>query len=131
MEIIKNIEEITEKTLEGGWDCYDGYKITTDKQEILLLISNGQNCCENWGYFMSNDNINDFIGAELLEVKLVNDCLDVKKLQDMYMEETSCMFVNFETNRGTLQFTAYNSHNGYYSHTAKVISTQLTNEERL
>jgi tRNA(Ile2) C34 agmatinyltransferase TiaS len=42
--------------------------------------------------------------------------------------EGGVMFVNIETNEGTLQFVAYNEHNGYYGHIAKVQSMQLSHE---
>ena len=45
--------------------------------------------------------------------------------------EGGVMFVNIETDRGVLQFVAYNQHNGYYSHEAKVISKQLNYESNL
>ncbi len=38
------------------------------------------------------------------------------------------MFVNLETNKGTLQFVAYNEHNGHYGHEAKVTCKQLACE---
>ena len=41
------------------------------------------------------------------------------------------MFVDIVTDRGVLQFVAYNIHNGYYGHEAKVISTQLEHNETL
>ena len=41
------------------------------------------------------------------------------------------MFVNLETNKGTLQFVAYNEHSGYYGHEAKVQCTQLMHSETL
>jgi hypothetical protein len=39
--------------------------------------------------------------------------------------------VNIDTDRGQLQFVAYNEHNGYYGHNAVVVSKQLTHEECL
>jgi hypothetical protein len=36
------------------------------------------------------------------------------------------MFVNLTTDRGALQFVAYNIHNGYYGHEATVTCKQLT-----
>ena len=45
-----------------GHSAYDGYKITTSKQEYLILIENGQCCCESWGYFSSEDDFADYIG---------------------------------------------------------------------
>lgn len=107
----------------------DGFEVITDKQTITLGISNGQSCCENWGYFMSQDDFSDFIGATLLDVVIVNDCLDSTKLDGVY--EANCMFVNLQTSKGLLQFVAYNSHNGYYSHTATVRSDQLNETEYL
>lgn len=54
MEKILRIEEISQ-------DYTDGYAIITNKQTIKLLISNSQSCCEEWGYFMSDDDLEYFI----------------------------------------------------------------------
>lgn len=126
MERILRIEELTTKE---GYTSYSGYSVITDKQSILLAIGDQQNCCENWGYFWTNDNINEFIGASVLSVDIVNDILIKEKAPELY--EGSLMYVNIETDRGTLQFTAYNEHNGYYSHSAMVRCTQLTHDEYL
>lgn len=120
-EIIKSIEEVSA-------DDESGYKVVTDKQAVLLMIDNHQSCCENWGYFLSNDNPQEFIGAELLAVNVVDEALNVSQVEALNMHEGSTMFVNLETNKGTLQFTAYNDHNGYYGHKARVESTQLNEE---
>lgn len=45
--------------------------------------------------------------------------------------EGNTMFVNIDTDRGVLQFVAYNEHNGYYGHSASVTSKQLTHGEVL
>ena len=45
--------------------------------------------------------------------------------------EGGVMFVNITTSKGVLQFVAYNEHNGYYGHSACVISKQLNHEECL
>lgn len=127
-EIINSILEITDHKFDDG-SSYDGYCIETNQQAIYLLIDNYQSCCENWGYFMSQDNIADFIGQELLSLKIVDTALNVEKVVDVY--EGGIMFVNLETPIGVLQFTAYNEHNGYYSHDAKVISRQLQYETLL
>ena len=101
-----------------GYGGYDGYKIITDKHEYHLLISNGQSCCESWGYFQSNDNVEEFIGTELLDVKFTNTALNVQKLKGGgYNEDCGgVQFVDFETDKGVLQIAVYNSHNGYYGH---------------
>jgi len=125
METILKIEETT---FEGK----DGFVITTSEQQIRLGIDNGQCCCENWGYFMSEDDTSDFIGAKLIDVKITDTLLkpnDEFDVNDMY--EGDVMFVNVETDKGLLQFVAYNEHNGYYGHEACVISKQLNESEYL
>ena len=99
---------------------YDGFVITlSDNTSIKLGIENHQSGCENWGYFMTNDNLEDFIGAQFIGVKTVDNCLIKEKCPDMY--EGGITYVDIETSKGVLQFTAYNDHNGYYSHDAIVI----------
>ena len=105
-------------SLSGSFTM-DGYRITTDKHTFLLLIDNGQSCCESWGYFSSEDDVNDFIGAELREVNVVDKALNVKAFEENLPygpDEGGAIFVNFETDRGTFQLTVYNAHNGYYGH---------------
>lgn len=139
MEIIKKIEEIkdlkltnvgrsTDKASLGitqmlnalcGYAEYDGYKIITSDHEYVILIDNGQCCCESWGYFTSNDNPDDFIGKELLSVELTDVALNIKAVEnsDYYDDCGGIQFVNFNTNGGdVLQFAVYNAHNGYYGH---------------
>ncbi len=109
----------------------DGYAIITDKQMIKLLIDNQQNCCENWGYFMSDDNLEYFIGADIYDITVTDTALNTKKLNEHIpygIEDGGIMFVNIITDKGVLQFTAYNAHNGYYGHIAYVISEQLRRE---
>lgn len=121
MEKIIRIEEIS--------DNQDGYLVITDKQTIRVAIDNGQSCCENWGYFSSHDDFEEFIGAELLDIRTTDSALNVQALKDLkYVESDSCMFVTFYTNKGDFQLTVYNEHNGYYSHKVNIESTQLTEE---
>ncbi|KFN03218.1 hypothetical protein D0U04_28810 [Bacillus clarus] len=134
MEQILKIEAHQE---EVRWSSMSGYAITTNEQVIKLLIDDEQSCCENWGYFMSEDDFNDFIGAELIDVKITDTELKeglLKKhdldIEDEYFEG-DVMFVDIVTSKGTLQFVAYNEHNGYYGHEAKVISKQINHDEVL
>lgn len=127
IENILSISEITEKGMAG-------YGITTNKQVIKMLIDDYQSCCESYGYFMSEDELSDFIGSELKGISLTDKALE--KVEFKYKDELDVydgdiMFVNIETSKGLLQFVAYNSHNGYYGHTAKVISEQLNYETTL
>ena len=125
------MEEIIDiKEFDNDDEQKAGYKITTNKQEIIISISNGQNCCENWGYITSEDYFPDFFGAELLGIILVNTELKKDTLLgiDFYDDEENCLFVNVETSKGTIQFILYNSHNGYYGHSVLIKSTQLNYE---
>lgn len=127
-EKIIRIEEDTFKTkLDYEVDAFDGYCIVTDKQIIKIGISNTQCCCEQWGYLTTNDNVNDFIGAELISIEKVDTVLNNKIISELddWGEEVNTMFINFNTSAGTLQFVVYNSHNGYYGHDAVLISKQL------
>lgn len=118
-EIIKEINEVN-----------DGFKIVTDAQEIHLGIDQSSRCCEEFGYFMSEDDLSQFIGAELRSVTVVDEALKTYDVvEEMY--EGSTMFVNLGTSAGLLQFVAYNEHNGFYSHEAWVRSTHLNHEEWL
>jgi hypothetical protein len=114
-----------------------GYKIITSNQEILLMIDNSASCCESWGWFWCNDNPRSFIGTEIKDIRLTNEALNQVYMSrndldpsEKYFDGGIC-YVNIETNRGILQFVAYNLHNGYYGHTAKIVSKQLNHEEVL
>lgn len=131
-EIIEKIEEVDDYNMQDH-DKYpthgDGYKITTNEQEILIVVDNSSSCCEQWGYFSSEDNLKDFVGAEINNINLVDTALNVKAMEKEIPYGVDCgdtMFVNIETNKGTLQLAVYNSHNGYYGHTAYLKSKQLT-----
>ena len=153
-ERIVKIEEFVGNDFDDDGDDYgySGYKIHTDKQVISLLISNYQSCCESWGYLMSEElnEGDDFIGANIISIAEVDVDLKEKEVDiisdvshtseepdddddddddDDYGENT--VFINIHTDRGTLQFKAYNSHNGYYGHDVRVHSEQLKLEETL
>jgi len=106
----------------NGWE-FEGFQVTTDAQTIQLGISASQQCCEVTGYFMSEDDTEEFIGAELTGVTLTDTQLKTKDFGSLY--HGGVMFVNLETSNGTLQFVTYNRHNGYYGHMGCVVSSQL------
>lgn len=139
MEKILMIREVEETRAGGEYyvvigPTYDyiGYEVVTDKQTIEIKIDNSHQCCETWGFFSTNDNISDFIGADLYDVYLT-DGQYTKVLDEdgdeLYGAET--MFITLNTSRGPLQLAVYNDHNGYYGHTAFVKSTQLNHSEVL
>ncbi len=125
-EIIQSIIE-TSFNHKDKYSTYDGFIIKTNLQEIKVGISNGQSCCENWGYLTSEDadDFDSFIGAELLEVKVTDTALSTVVADDLKLklsDSVETMFVTFETTNGTFQIVAYNDHNGYYGHDAVLIT---------
>lgn len=124
---IKSIEETVWNDRPSSW-CgvsYDGFIITLeDDTQIKMGISSQQSCCENWGYLISEDDLEEFVGADYLRVQVVDEALETVEENGDY--SGSCMFVNIETSRGVLQFVAYNDHNGYYGHSAVVIENGVT-----
>ena len=102
---MNKIISITEVFSDSGneepsdeWSGYfNGFVIKTETETIKLLIDNRQDCCEQWGYFLSEDDTKDFIDSEILSVSLVDKALNTKKLESVYDSETSTMFVNIET----------------------------------
>ena len=133
---IKSIEEVTDlrtspvhgsinnpglaQTLNAlfGHSSMDGYRITTDETDILVLIDSCQCCCENWGYFASEDDFTHFMGAEITAINLTDTALNEKKVEESgwYEDYGGIQFVDFVTNKGVLQLAVYNAHNGYYGH---------------
>lgn len=122
---IQNIEEVYD--VKGtGWSNKDGYRVETDKHTFHVLIGNSQSCCESWGYFSSEDDLNDFIGAELYEINLTDTALNKKKVEESgyYNDSGGIQFVDFSTDIGTFQLAVYNSHNGYYGHDISVLKDE-------
>lgn len=131
------MKEIIEQIVKVDDDHDLGYKIKTSQQTFSVLIDNGQNCCEVWGFLDTQDNIQDFIGAELISINAIDSCYnlhpkyypmidDLTPYKDSSMsEDTYYCFVDINTSKGKLQFTVYNSHNGYYGHDIKIESNQL------
>lgn len=103
----------------GGYSSYDGYRIDTSEHSYLILIDNGQSCCELWGYFTSEDDTNSFVGKILVDVALTDLALNNKAVEKSgyYDENGGIQFVDFKFSDGSvLQFAVYNAHNGYYGH---------------
>ena len=126
MENILSIKETTFKKDNDDWQSYDGYEITTDKQTIKIGISSEQSCCERFGYFITEDNLREYIGSDLISISQTNTVMDTQTIDKLHLYDApNTMFITFETTRGAFQFVAYNSHNGYYGHDAIIISEQL------
>lgn len=132
---INKIKEIY--NIKGSSDTMEreGFVIVSEQQIIKLMIDNEQQCCENWGYFLSEDDLDTFIGADIINVYITDMCLNTKLLPKTKDEDDgeylSTMFINIETDRGLLQFTAYNLQNGYYGHDAFVFSNPIDYRKNL
>lgn len=134
-ETILAITEVESHPLKHpiGYEIHcDGYEITTDKQNILVLIENDQLHCERWGYICTNDDIKEFIGANLLSINLTDIALSNTNLPAAdWSNNMEIQFVNLHTDKGLLQLAVYNAHNGYYGHSIYVQSIQLNHESLL
>ena len=93
--------------------CKDIYRY------IYLLISNDQQCCENVGSIILNDNPQEFIGAKFLGLSRVL-AGDLKSSKYTSTEKTT-VFLNVATDKGDLQFAVYNDHDGYYGHLVRAV----------
>lgn len=114
-----------------------GVIINTTKQTILIGIDNCHRCCENYGSFAvkneahidTNDDLREFVNANLLDIKVVdtsNSVIALDYLKDEKVHLDSAMFVNIYTSNGVLQFVMYNEHNGFYGHSITILSKQLS-----
>ena len=123
MSRITSISLIYDVKVDGHYGEFDGFEVKTEVDSYKVLIENGQSCCESWGYFDTNDNKDDFLGAMLLDVRTTDTILNSKRLEtlEVSVEISECMFVDFITNRGTFQLAVYNSHNGYYGHSVLLL----------
>ena len=132
MEKILKIEETTFRySMEGGaWGTtLEGFVVTTTKQIIKLGIETYPYCCEIFGYVTSEDNLEDFVGANLTGISVVDEEYDAKVidfLKESWVDRGSAVFINFSTDKGVLQFVLYNKHNGFYGHWYVLESKQVT-----
>lgn len=131
---------MTEKILEisNYYDGdYSGFLIKTNQQEISMVISAHQSCCEDYGelistkekgYLITDEDFDYFVGSDLLEIKITDKALNCEffKKENLSEEYTDTVFVDIITSKGVFQFVAYNSHNGYYGHDVIIKSKQLT-----
>lgn len=106
-----------------GYGGYDGYKIETSLKTFYILIENGQDCCESWGYLTTNDDLSYFIGKEINKISLTDMNLSNKELEELeYLAEGGVQFLTmYMTDGEILQFAVYNSHNGYYGHSIVIL----------
>lgn len=136
-EVIEAITEFEEAAPDYGNEA--GFKIKTNRQEIILAINSNQDCCEEWGYFLTEDDQSKFIGATLYGLRVTDTNRSSREISprggeaegDIYLDEGDVLFVDINTSKGILQFVAYNAHNGYYGHEARIVSRDLKHEASL
>ena len=99
-------------------DDWLGYNIETNQQVISLKINNQSDCCESWGFLTTEDKLEEFLGAELLGIEVIDTDYKAHPLTKDYdfCDGGSACFVDLLTSNGKLQFAIYNDHNGYYGH---------------
>lgn len=135
MEKIKAIREVHGlKVAPNDYTTFEGFEIETSQQKIHVLVADQGNCCESWGHVSTPDDLKEFLGANLRKIEVVDTALNKKEWDTQHpygLDEGGVIFVNFETSRGLFQLAVYNSHNGCYGHTAKLISKQVTLENIL
>lgn len=130
--ILKSITEVDSwKEHQDSWSCYDGFKIETDEQEIYLLISNEQSCCESWGYLSSSDDFSQYIGKKIVKFEKTDTALKTERFDPLeWLDCGGVVFITFTfEDGGVLQFAAYNAHNGYYGHMVIFRSKELSFDE--
>jgi len=145
-ERITAITEYHGKPDGRAWGEEAGFQIVTDKQTITLAIDDEASCCESWGYLLTEDDPSKFVGAGLLGIRTTDtnrstkrffkgwsmeDGADYNNPDHISLDSGETMFVDIETDRGILQFVAYNAHNGYYGHQVRISSSQLELSEVL
>lgn len=114
--------------IEEIHDRFIGYLIQTNLYSYEVKIDGDANCCEEFGYVSSFDDVNEFLNAQLLSVEIVNMKNDKLKIKS-HIESHECKFVNFETNKGLFQLAVYNSHNGYYGHNVIIVIKNVIIED--
>ena len=71
------------KIKETDFDNFTGFQILTDLQTISIGISNEQQCCENFGCIITNDEIDEFLNSELIEISITDTVLNNKKIKEL------------------------------------------------
>lgn len=75
----------------------------------IKIFDNGQDCCEN-RYMRTDDELRDFIGAQLLDATLKDAPSETLE----YGDEHEVQFLEIKTSIGVFTMSNHNEHNGYY-----------------
>ena len=77
-ETIKEIKEVNNININHMYGNFSGYEVTTNRTKRYILIEDGQQCCENYGYMISEDDVNNYVGATLTNFSVVDKSLKVR-----------------------------------------------------
>lgn len=108
----------------------EGYEITLDDStEIVIGIDPEAECSEDPGIIEAQDDIEYFIGSELIDIEVADDNstmpLNIAQIFAKQFDTTpeniltwpdTVTFVRIITSKGVLPFGVYNDQNGYYGH---------------
>lgn len=123
-EIVLNVESDYETTLQR--DSYEGFKITTDQQEIFVLISTARSCCEEFDIMMYPRNFK-LEGHIITNIRYGEKSLDDDdRILDGH--QYVCVHITIATQEDPIQIVAYNIHDGYYPHT---VYTKWINQNQI
>lgn len=126
-EIITSIEPVYDFSLNNEYQKYDGYKITTNKREILFLIC-GQDHSQT-GVITTNANLKDFIGASFFGyTKVYSREIDNNFESDIGGNYIA--FLNIHTSKGICDLAVHNSNNGYYGAEIKIVDDGIETREK-
>lgn len=74
----------------------------------LKLSDEGQSCCEH-RYMRTDDNLAEYVGAELLGAEIKEAPNETDEYGDHEVQ-----FLEVQTDRGVFTMASHNEHNGYY-----------------
>jgi len=86
----------------------DALRFTFEDGTKMQLRDDGQSCCES-RYMMTDDDLSQFIGADLLDAEI----RDAPNEPDKYGEH-EVQFLVVTTSKGAFTMASHNEHNGYY-----------------
>lgn len=122
METILKIEIYEEGT---PVDEITGYKITTNKQVVQLYS-------EKPGFFMSENNLKGYIGANLINITirdtefkyglLMEHSVENYDINRDFIYKGGTLLVDIATSKGTMHFKSYNHHEGTPCYKATFLS---------
>lgn len=127
----KHILSIEECKHNIKWEKWKGYEIKTNTRTITFEISATQSCCEEWGVYITYPK--DKTGRERDKEEMIGRVMGkVEWGPDRTDEEDNdTVQVYMNTSVGTILICAYNSHNGYYPHSVRLIEDGKTDMQSI